>query len=469
MIETNQNLSNMVNSVFFSNISFLFSQISSIAADILRQNFNKIAETSTDAPIDTQSYFEKIINKNLNLPAVELFSSHILHPRDMNLEQLECHLRELETKEMNTRGVLRRLLTLNCRQGKLERALEIKQLCELQNVELSPGMMANIFDLYTRTKDLPKATATLDTMKQQFPGFLIDEHKMLDYAALMVEHEHIDEAKQVLKKYAAQHKLKAGNNILKNIWQLLKNVSMASGTLKMADNQTSEFLKLLVQLGYCDAKNNTLLGPIIREYFQKGEVRKAVEKYKEICIKYRKTPLQLELYTLLIGISNQTTNDQQFDITPEEAKLMLEECIDQSSAVHGSENTHIHLIVALAEAGTANQLRKLLIDPSVRINLEILKSQCERFSELGKIEPLLKLAKASRGLGHINEQELYNIVLNHYVRANDYEAALGLYERIFGEDDYKLSANFMKNLVDLLEKNNLEIPTSIAVYAKREN
>lgn len=46
----------------------------------------------------------------------------------MNLEELEAHLIELKSKQMNTRGVLRKLLQIHCRNHNVERALQIKKV-----------------------------------------------------------------------------------------------------------------------------------------------------------------------------------------------------------------------------------------------------------------------------------------------------------------------------------------------------
>jgi leucine-rich PPR motif-containing protein, mitochondrial len=46
----------------------------------------------------------------------------------MNLEELEAHLIELKSKQMNTRGVLRKLLQIHCRNRNVERALQIKKV-----------------------------------------------------------------------------------------------------------------------------------------------------------------------------------------------------------------------------------------------------------------------------------------------------------------------------------------------------
>lgn len=46
----------------------------------------------------------------------------------MNLEELEAHLIELQEKNMETRGVLRRLIQLHASKGNFERVRELRQL-----------------------------------------------------------------------------------------------------------------------------------------------------------------------------------------------------------------------------------------------------------------------------------------------------------------------------------------------------
>lgn len=97
-------------------------------------------------------------------------STFIKHPRDMTLEELECHLIELEGKGMNTRGLLRRLLQLYVRDGRLERALEIKAKCDQLQVQVSAGMLASTLELYIKINDLPNAETCLKRLQQDFPS-----------------------------------------------------------------------------------------------------------------------------------------------------------------------------------------------------------------------------------------------------------------------------------------------------------
>lgn len=98
-------------------------------------------------------------------------STYIKHPRDMSIDELECHLVELEAKDMNSRGVLRRLLQLCVRDdSKLERALEIKRKCDELGVHQSPGMLASIVELYVKKKDLRNAEQHLEKLQKTYPG-----------------------------------------------------------------------------------------------------------------------------------------------------------------------------------------------------------------------------------------------------------------------------------------------------------
>lgn len=108
---------------------------------------------------NNNSVLESQANKN---------NSITKHPRDMTIDELEFHLIELESKGLNARGVLRRLLQLCVRDNRLERALEIKGKCDALKVQESAGMMASTFELYIKLKDLEKAKATLKHLEKNY-------------------------------------------------------------------------------------------------------------------------------------------------------------------------------------------------------------------------------------------------------------------------------------------------------------
>jgi leucine-rich PPR motif-containing protein len=116
----------------------------------------------------------------------------------MNLEDLECHLVELRSKDLNRRGVLRRLIQEYCRQGQLEKVLVAKEEFEASGYEYSAGMLALIFDLMVRFGNLDEAEASLLKLNSIAPDFILDEHKVLDFATLLVSNRRVKGRNMVL-------------------------------------------------------------------------------------------------------------------------------------------------------------------------------------------------------------------------------------------------------------------------------
>lgn len=144
-------------------------QLSPAAAESL---LNLVSNADTDTRQSLGKTLQKMRNVELTLPADTLVAvgGFIKHPRDMSLDELECHLIELETKQLNTRGVLRRLLQMSVRDGRLERALELQSKCDALHVQTSPGMLAAIFDLHIKLKNLPRAQQSLQRLQSTYPG-----------------------------------------------------------------------------------------------------------------------------------------------------------------------------------------------------------------------------------------------------------------------------------------------------------
>ncbi len=328
-------------------------------------------------------------------------------------------------------------------------------------------MLASILDLMIRTKNLSEAEETFNQLKKLYPAFSVDEFKVIDLAALMIENERIDKAREILVA-RSKTKLFGGTHCQKNVWALLSNVATFSAKTGSSVNQSAEFLQFLIQLGYC-SYHNTLLGPIIREHLLKNEITNAMTEFEKVAEKHKKTPMHFELLTKLIEISND--KDGNGTISPAEAKEMLSKCIGIVSSIHGSANANVSLIVAFAKSGTEGQLRKILMDPKMDLNAELLLKQCEYLSSMGAETTLFKLAKCSRGLGSISaafkEQDLYNLLLNEYTRENNFTAALALFERIVEDEEVRVANDFSRKVAELLEKNNLELPTVLQMHLRR--
>ncbi|XP_055699984.1 leucine-rich PPR motif-containing protein, mitochondrial [Phlebotomus papatasi] len=456
-----ENLGKLIKEFFLCGV-----KISQMARDVVEQAVEKCLDKELAGTIKKD--LRRIVDREMDSSTRENIGQHISHPRDMTLEELECHLVELEAKKLNTRGVLRRLLQLNVQRNKLDRAIEVKKLCDKKKVDLSPGMLASIFDLHVKTKNVKEAEWTWLELKKRYPGFAVDEHKVIDFASLLVEKGLLNEAKKVLTMRATT-KIRGGSNSLKNAWNLLSKVAQHSAEAGTPEGETRGFLRFLVDLKYCDY-HNTLLGPVVREFICRKDLPKAIEEFKEIANRFRKTPLKLELMTLILEVSNAKHDPAGFGTTQDDLPRMMEDVMAAVAKVHGSPNAQMTLIFALAEGGTDSQLRKLLIDPQIRINQELFQKQCDYLSNAQKVEPLVRLARCTRGLGYlIKEQDMYIMLLNSFVRDNNHEAALVLFDRICEDDELKLGREFVETLTDLLARNNIEIPTRLAIHAKVRN
>ncbi|KAH8419891.1 hypothetical protein KR009_003499 [Drosophila setifemur] len=423
---------------------------------------------------------QKMRNSQLALPAdaASLHGGFIKHPRDMNLDELECHLVELESKQLNPRGVLRRLLQLSVRSGRLERAQQLLAKCNALNVQTSAGMLASILDLHIKLKDLPRAQESLERLQTTYPAFQIDEHKLIDYASLLVHGEQLEAAKQMLQKRTEQYKTMGGDYVIKNVWQLLTNVAQLAA--KKSRNQgedngeptptnlTRDTLDFLRGLGYCQA-HNALLGPVVREWLLRGDLDNAVAEFHALATKHKHTPLQFELLSLLVRLGNGDGDElARFPgTTTESAQLHLAAVTATVSKVHGVANMNSALLLAIAESGTETQLRRLVVNPEFRLNHELLVKNCEHLGQEGAVRTLLRLARGVRGVHRtIDEQRIYDLLLAQFSRTNDYEAALDLFERLDADDELKVSQEFLRNLVQLLQVNQVDIPSGIALRAQ---
>lgn len=357
------------------------------------------------------------------------------------------------------------------RAGNLERAQAVHAECIAQSVSLSAGMVSAILDLMVRIGNLSGAEAALRQLNELFPAFVVDEHKILDLATLLVQHQKVQTAKAILHRRATASDstpLKGGAGIQKNVWHLLNNVASLSAD-PATPLQAKPMFEFLHDLGYCEPLNN-VLGPTVRECLNKGMLKRAVEEFEDAARIYRCTPLQFELLTQLIAATNGTASAANVwpqPLTIDEAKELLQQVIAASTRCHGSVRTNVSLVVAFAHSGTDAQVRKILIDPAVRVTMPAILKQCEYLCESGETVALERLAKCSRGLGgDIRETDFYALMMAQFVRQNDVEGAMGLFERLVADDEFKVTAELTRTLMGLLERNHLEVPSSVLMYVR---
>lgn len=120
----------------------------------------------------------------------------------MTVEELECHLLELENKNMETRGVLRKLIQVHSSTGNHKRATELRNKFISLGYTESAGMKASVMYNYVQLKDLSAALDLYQEIKLLYPRFRMDNFKAVDLAALLVENGKTEDALDVLNEEA---------------------------------------------------------------------------------------------------------------------------------------------------------------------------------------------------------------------------------------------------------------------------
>ncbi|XP_066150797.1 leucine-rich PPR motif-containing protein, mitochondrial isoform X2 [Euwallacea fornicatus] len=331
-----------------------------------------------------------LIDIGLNVPQ----DSVLPHPKNMDLDSLEAHLIELQEKNMETRGVLRKLILLHASKGNVQRVKELRQLFSDSDYEESPGMKSSIMHSWATTNCLDDAMNLYDELKISHPRFELDSFKIIDLVSLLVKHDRFDEGFYILNEELKKcKKTRNTHAIERNCRELLEACKTTE--------QMEKTFNLLCENYLCKA-SNVILGPFVKIHLRSGNINEAVRQYLELSKKHQCTPLQFEILR---------------EVAREKNVSQLEKVLKATEEVHGVGATHVGLIAALAENGQDKALRNTLLGCKHPIS-NLLQKRCARWVQERKIEPLMCLAKACNRLpqkfmdiGFINNciVELYDL------------------------------------------------------------
>lgn len=369
---------------------------------------------------------------------------------------------------MSISGVLCRLFIACVKENKLDRAIEVRKLCDENNVADTPPMISQSVKLWTSVEDADKALQALHELSKRFPKFPIDGYKIVDLAALLVAKDRLDEAKQIIRQFARSNNKTNVNYMTNNIWRLLSAVCEHASKNGTAENQTEQLLNDLVKDGYCKY-SSPFLALVIKEHMNKMDIHGAVAAFERFANEYNETPQMVMLLTNLIKISNiadEASHPLGYEITKQQAIDYLQRVIDTSLTVHDPEKANVNVVLAFASAGSEQQLRRILMNPAVKLDEYNLKKSLDYLKDHINIDAVVTLARCARGLQHeiLNEENLFGMLLTHFSQTNDYQSALDFYERFNQDGDLKLSPKFGKALADLLMKNDQKLPDKLQIY-----
>lgn len=353
-------------------------------------------------------------------------------------------------------------------ENRLDRAVELLKKCDEAGVVDTPAMLSTKLKLFTSIKDANKALSVLRKLQKNSPKFRIDVYKIVDLATLLITDDRIDEANEVLEEFSAFNKNTNIKYMSNNVWRLLNAVCEHATENQSEENLTEKQLAALVKLNYCKY-TNAFLAVVMKEYLNKNDIKNAVLAFKRFASEHRTTPYMVMLLTKLIEIANCSENAEHpmdYNVTKQEASECLQNVIDTTNDVHGAGNANVNVILAFACAGTEQQLRRILMNPALKFDGNNLETSLQYFKDQLRIDAIIMLARCSRGLQHklLNEENLYGLLLKHFSITNDYESALDFYERFSQDGELRLAPKFGKALVDLLIKNEQNVPDKLRLY-----
>lgn len=334
----------------------------------------------------------------------------------------------------------------------------IKEECDKTGVIETPAVLSTLLKLWTATKDEEKALKVLKNLQIQYPSFKVDAYKIIDLATLLITKDRFEDANALIDSLVPCR----DENISfmsKNVWQLLNAASEYGAKHDKTENIAKRFLEILNGKGYCEL-SNTILGTIIKEYLHKKEIDEAIKTFEKYVMEYKKTPQTLGILTFLIESSDNEDTLKMLNISKDQSIAYIQQVVDLIKTAHGSRKANVNVILAFACTGEEQVVRKILMDPNVEFDSNTLLKSIEYLKNRSKIDVVVILARSGRNLNHpcLNEEKLYEFLLNDFVKTNDHESAIRLYEEIRKSDTSVVSTFFLKTLVKLLKKNNQKLP-----------
>ncbi|XP_014609746.1 PREDICTED: leucine-rich PPR motif-containing protein, mitochondrial-like [Polistes canadensis] len=324
------------------------------------------------------------------------------HPTKMDIEQLHNHMIELKFKNMNIRGVLKKLLDQYCKQNDLKAAEKIKEEIILNNFDWTPGMRAGLFHLYVRNNLLDKAEAELNEIQTKYSEFKLDTSKILLYAVSLVKNNRVEDA----------------FNLINNV----KNINISSNTISGCLNLLMALIesedpddaeKMIITLSennYCKL-DNILFSPLIERHLMINDIESAADTFIYCANKYKKTPLKQKLLDILI----QNSADLSLSYTGDKLKQILK-CITD---IHGEPVSIVKLIIALARSDKVPEIQIIFQKKDVQMKLLLYELRKKTHDNI--LDILLTIFKAIKNEDNTKVKHMCDFILSTYDQKNDYK------------------------------------------------
>ncbi|XP_068215006.1 leucine-rich PPR motif-containing protein, mitochondrial-like isoform X2 [Palaemon carinicauda] len=426
--------------------------ISEISADFL------VGRANESIQAELKEHVHMIVDKSLGHPPKEQDYNMIPHPNDMNIEELEGHLTELQTKGFKTRGTIRRLILLHAKKNNTERVLSLVKDLEETGEKMSSGMLATLLSTYVSAENFDAALNVYIDLKQAHPSFTLDEYKVIDFSTALVKNGRIEEAVKILGE-AVGFK---GNddNARKQVRRNCQALLMAAAATRKYE-VVKEIFDILKRKSIIRI-DNLMLGPLVKCRLNNGDYVGAVEEVRSVAKKFKCLPMKIEvLMHLLHNIKKAELDGDSFQESRDKAKHLLEEMVNIIARINGPISAQHDLLFACLEAGYPSKATQVLKSLGRKIDKSLIQRQCQRYAATSREEPLQNFLMSSKSVPGISREGIFYSLLTIYHVQNNSSKGLSLWTQM-QEENVLPSEAFLGTLASLLASNEISIPFDVS-------
>lgn len=184
------------------------------------------------------------------------------------------------------------------------------------------------------------------------------------------------------------------------------------------------------------------LGSLIKVHLLKKDYEGALKEFLRIAQEYRMTPCRTELIQHCLVEKN-----------PED----LQKIMNVVTEIYGESNALYDLAVCCLRCNKLKQAQKIFASPGFRVNPVRVYGTCRNLAQQGQVDALENLVSLVREMYDINQETLYQILLNTYDRTSNAKRALRLWN-MMQEEEFQPSKRSLLMIAEILEKNSIEVP-----------
>jgi len=223
---------------------------------------------------------------------------------------------------------------------------EIIERLKAEGYILTSGVYSQLIELYAAPENLEEGEKMYNKIRKT--DFILSE----DCSALH-KFEVIEFLEQNKRTESLEDKKKFNFNNL--CWRFLNGMAEKGQAVEL-NRMLDAFMvnNLIIPI-------ESNVGPLIKVHVVQGELKQAVDKYEEICQKYRATPWENEIALRLMQAAN------------------LQRLTDLSTEMHSEVNSPYDLVFSFVECGRIRQARKILKTTGLKTRSGKINRACERY------------------------------------------------------------------------------------------